>query len=149
LERENLHSVNRMEEIKSFFLAGIIQGSKKEKILHSQDYRQEINAILKKYFPKSQIIDPVNMHPHSVDYDYKTGESVFHESIKQATQCDCMIAFLPEASMGTAIEMWECHKNKIPVWTITTMKENWSVKFLSTEIFESLEEFERFLRNKG
>jgi len=50
--------------------------------------------------------------------------------------------------MGTAIEMWECHKKKIPVWTITPMKENWSVKFLSTEIFETLEEFESFLKNK-
>ena len=143
-----MHGVNRMKEIKSFFLAGIIQGSKKGKNLHNQDYRQAIKAILKKYFPKSQIIDPVNTHPNSVEYDYKMGESVFHESIKQATQCDCLIAYLPEASMGTAIEMWECYKKKIPVWTITTLKENWSVKFLSTEIFESLGEFERFLKNK-
>jgi nucleoside 2-deoxyribosyltransferase len=138
-----------MKPLQSFFLAGIIQGSKKGKILHNQNYRLKIKNILKKYFPKCQIIDPVNVHPDSVEYDYKTGESVFHTSIKQATQCDCLIAYLPEASMGTAIEMWECHKKKIPVWTITKMKENWSVKFLSTEIFESLEKFERSLKNKG
>jgi len=138
-----------MKQINSFFLAGIIQGSRKGKILHNQDYRLKIKIILKKYFPKSQIIDPVNVHPNSAEYDYKTGKSVFHASIKQATQCDCLIAYLPEASMGTAIEMWECHKKKIPVWTITPMKENWSVKFLSTEIFETLEEFESFLKNKS
>lgn len=138
-----------MKQIHTFFLAGIIQGSRKGKILHDQDYRQRIKNILKKYFPKSQIIDPVDVHPNSVEYDYKTGESVFHESIKQATQCDCLIAYLPEASMGTAIEMWECYKKKIPVWTITKMKENWSVKFLSTEIFESLKEFERFIKKQG
>jgi nucleoside 2-deoxyribosyltransferase len=137
-----------MKPIQSFFLAGIIQGSRKGKILHNQDYRQKIKNILKKYFPKSQIIDPVDVHPNSVEYNYRMGESVFHESIKQATRCDCLIAYLPEASMGTAIEMWECYKKKIPVWTITKMKENWSVKFLSTEIFESLEEFERSLKNK-
>lgn len=139
---------NRMKQINSFFLAGIIQGSKKGKILHSQDYRHEIKAILKKYFPKAEIVDPVDVHPDSVEYDYKTGESVFYKSIKQATQCDCLIAYLPEASMGTAIEMWECHKKKIPVWTITPLKNNWSVKFLSSEIFESLEELDRFLENK-
>jgi nucleoside 2-deoxyribosyltransferase len=140
---------NLMKQFNSFFLAGIIQGSKKGKILHNQNYRQVIKDIIKKYFPKSQIIDPVNVHPDSAEYDYKTGESVFHASIKQATQCDCLIAYLPEASMGTAIEMWECHKKKIPVWTITKMKENWSVKFLSTETFETLEKFESFLKNKS
>jgi nucleoside 2-deoxyribosyltransferase len=138
-----------MKRINSFFLAGIIQGSRKGKILHNQNYRQEIKDILKKYFPKSQIIDPVDVHPDSAEYDYEMGKSVFHASIKQATECDCLIAYLPEASMGTAIEMWECHKKKTPVWTITPMKENWSVKFLSTEIFETLEEFEGFLKNKG
>jgi nucleoside 2-deoxyribosyltransferase len=138
-----------MRQINSFFLAGIIQGSRKGKILHNQNYRLKIKNILKKYFPKSQIIDPVDVHPDSAEYDYKMGESVFHASIKQATECDCLIAYLPEASMGTAIEMWECHKKKIPVWTITKMKENWSVKFLSTEIFETLEEFESFLKNKS
>ncbi len=58
---------------------------------------------------------------------------------------DCMIAFLPEASMGTAVEMWECNKKGVPVWSITPMKQNWVVKFLSTEIFESLDEFEKYL----
>lgn len=138
-----------MKEAKSFFLAGIIQGSKKGKILHNQDYRKEIKAILREYFPEAEIIDPVNVHPDSVEYDYETGETVFHESIKQATECDCLIAYLPEASMGTAIEMWECYKKKMTVWTITPMKENWSVKFLSTEIFESVGELEYFLRNQG
>ena len=137
-----------MKKIRSFFLAGIIQGSKKGNILHNQDYRQEIKDILKEYFPDAKIIDPVNIHPNSVGYDYSAGESVFHESIKQATHCDCLVAYLPEASMGTAVEMWECYKKKIPVWTITPMKENWSIKFLSTEIFESLEEFERFLKSE-
>jgi nucleoside 2-deoxyribosyltransferase len=137
-----------MKQIRSFFLAGIIQGSNKGKVLHNQDYRQRIKVILNRYFPEARIVDPVGVHPNSVEYNHKTGESVFHESIKQATECDCLVAYLPEASMGTAIEMWECHKKKIPVWTITSMKENWSVKFLSTQIFESLEEFECFLRNK-
>ena len=137
-----------MNKIRSLFLAGIIQGSNKGKVLHSQDYRRQIKVILNKYLPEAKIIDPVGVHPNSVEYDYETGESVFHDSIKRAIECDCLVAYLPEASMGTAVEMWECHKKKIPVWTITPMKENWSVKFLSTEMFESVEEFERFLKGR-
>jgi len=56
------------------------------------------------------------------------------------------ITYLPEASMGTAIEMWECYRNKVRIWTISPMKENWSVRFLSDKIFKSLDEFEKYLK---
>jgi nucleoside 2-deoxyribosyltransferase len=135
-----------MKPIRSFFLAGIIQGSNSGKNLHSQDYRDQIKAILRKYFPGAKIFDPVEKHPDSVNYDYRTGESVFLGYIKLATQSDCMIAYLPEASMGTAIEMWECYQKGVPVWTISPLKENWSVKFLSKKIFESLEQFENYVK---
>ncbi|MGB8656517.1 MAG: hypothetical protein WCE90_01865 [Candidatus Zixiibacteriota bacterium] len=134
-----------MKPIRTFFLAGIIQGSKKGKILHNQEYRRKIKAILKRHFPEAKIIDPVAVHPNSAYYDHRTGEKVFFENIKQATRSDCIIAYLPEASLGTAIEMWECHRKGVPIWTITPLKENWSVKFLSTRVFESLDEFEKHL----
>jgi hypothetical protein len=135
-----------MKPIRSFFLAGIIQGSNAGKTLYSQDYRNKIKAVLRKYFPEAKIFDPFEKHPDSVNYDYRTGESVFLGYIKLATQCDCMIAYLPQASMGTALEMWECYKKGVLVWTISPMKENWSVKFLSKRIFESLDEFEKYLK---
>jgi len=135
-----------MKPIRSFFIAGIIQGSNTGKTLQDQDYRNKIKAILRKYFPESKIFDPMDKHPNSVNYDYRTGESVFLGYIKLATRCDCVIAYLPQASMGTAIEMWECYKKGVPIWTISPMKENWSVKFLSTRIFESLDEFEKYLK---
>jgi hypothetical protein len=136
-----------MKPIQSFFIAGIIQGSNRGKVLHNQDYRKKIKTILKKYFPKAKIVDPVSVHPNSADYDPKTGKAVFLEDIKHATKSDCMIAYLPFASMGTAIEMWECYKKGVTIWTISPMKENWSVKFLSTKTFESLDEFEKYLGN--
>ncbi len=135
-----------MKPIRSFFIAGIIQGSNTGKALQNQEYRDKIKAILKKYFPEAKIFDPMDKHPDSVNYDYRTGEMVFLGYIKLATQCDCVIAYLPGASMGTAIEMWECYKKGVPIWTISPMKENWSVKFLSTRIFESLDKFESYLK---
>ena len=135
-----------MKEISSFFLAGIIQGSNTGKSLQNQDYRNRIKALLRRHFLQAKIFDPVEKHPDSVNYDYRTGESVFLGYIKLATECDCMIAFLPEASMGTAVEMWECYKKGVPVWTVSPMKENWSVKFLSKRIFGTLDEFELYLK---
>ena len=134
-----------MKKIRSFFLAGIIQGSNTGKFLHSQDYRGKVKSILRKYFPDAKIFDPVEKHPDSVNYDYRTAELVFLGYVKLATQCDCMIAYLPEASMGSAVEMWECHKKGVTIWTISPLKDNWSVKFLSKRIFESFEAFEKYL----
>src|SRR3989304_5545662 len=131
-------------KIKTIFIAGIIQGSKKGKVLHNQDYRKDLKRILNKYFPEARIIDPVAVHPESVYYTYETGKKVFHNSIRQALSSDLVIAYLPEASMGTAIEMWECHRKKVPVWTISPLRENWVVKFLSRKVFSSTKELEGY-----
>jgi len=136
----------KLMKMKTIFIAGIIQGSKKGKVLHSQDYRKNLKRILNRYFPEAKVIDPVAVHPESVYYTYETGKRVFHKSIKEALSSDLFIAYLPEASMGTAIEMWECHKKKIPIWTISPLKENWVVKFLSKKVFSSLKELESYLK---
>ena len=138
-----------LKTIKSIFLAGVIQGSNKGMVLHKQDYREDLKNILRKYLPDAEIIDPVEDHPDSAFYDYQEGEKVFHHSIKRCCESDLVVAYLPEASMGTAIEIWECRKNNVPIWAVTPLKENWSVKFLCTEIFKSIEELERFLRNNS
>lgn len=133
-------------KIKTIFIAGIIQGSKKGKVLHNQGYRKELKRILKIYFPEAKIIDPVAVHPESVYYTYETGKKVFYNSIKEALSSDLLVTYLPEASMGTAIEMWKCHRKKVPVWTISPLKENWVVKFLSEKVFSSLKELESYLK---
>ncbi len=137
------------KKIKSIFLAGIIQGSNKEMVLHRQDYRKKLKDLFKKYIPHAEIIDPVEEHPDSAFYDFQKGQKVFFRSVKRCSESDLMVAYLPEASMGTAVEMWECHRNSVPVWTISPLKENWAVKFLSTEMFESIEQLEIFLRKRS
>jgi len=54
------------------------------------------------------------------------------------SEVDVLIAFVPEASMGTAIEMWEAWKNKAVVITISPLKVNWAVRFLSHAIYPDL-----------
>ncbi len=131
---------------RKFFLAGIIQGSKMGRELHPQDYRERIKRALKGRFPKAEIFCPYELHPHSIDYDLEKGRETFLKMIEKAKGADCLVAYLPEASLGTAIEIWESYKSGVPIWTISPMGVNWVVKFLSTKVFPSLNDFEAYLK---
>ena len=63
-------------------------------------------------------------------------------------EIDVLLAFVPEASMGTAIEMWEAHQHGAAVITISPLKHNWAVKFLSHALYADLPEFEAALRRR-
>jgi hypothetical protein len=56
---------------------------------------------------------------------------------------------VPEASMGTAIEMWQAYGAGIPVVSISPMFDNWVIKFLSARAFATLEEFAEFIASGG
>jgi len=128
-----------------FFLAGIMQGSHLGLILHNQDYRTRLKQRLAECFPGANIYDPLADHQHSVDYDDDKGRSVFFHHNAMCRDVDVVIAFVPEASMGTAIEMWEAYQNDRIVLAISPLKHNWAVKFLSHAIYADIEEFEHAL----
>ena len=62
-------------------------------------------------------------------------------------EVDVLVAFVPEASMGTAIEMWEAHQHGAAVITISPLRHNWAVKFLSHALYADLPAFETALRS--
>lgn len=125
-----------------FFLAGIMQGSHLGAILHNQDYRARLKALLAEHFPQAEIYDPLADHANSLDYDDEHARTVFFHHNQLCTSVDVVVAFVPEASMGTAIEMWEAHRHGRAVVAISPLKHNWAVKFLSHEVYEDLEQFE-------
>lgn len=131
--------------MRKIFLAGIIQGSNKDKAIHSQHYREKIKSIIRKAYPEAEIYDPLDGHLQSIDYDDEKGKATFLGSLAEIEDCDLMIAYLPGASLGTAIEIWESYKRGIPVWTITGMKTNWVVRFCSDRIFEDIESLARYM----
>jgi len=131
------------------FIAGIIQGSHRDSSIHPQDYRGRLRTILQKHCSTWKITDPVEMYPDSASYDAETGVRTFSEIIETATGSDLLIAYLPEASMGTALEMWECKRAGVPVVTITQMPANWAVQATSTIVLSSLEKFESFVADGG
>ena len=130
-----------------FFLAGIMQGSHTGTLVHDQDYREEIKRLIVAHFPEAQVYDPRADHTNSIEYDEPTGRQVFFRHNEMCGQVDVLLAFVPEASMGTAIEMWEAYQHGAAVIAISPLKHNWAVKFLSHAIHADIESFEAALQD--
>ncbi len=130
-----------------FFIAGIMQGSHTVNQMHDQDYRQRIAQLLAEHFPDAEVYDPLAKHRNSLDYDKLTGREVFFKHNLMCREVDVLLAFLPAASMGTAIEMWEAHQNGAAIIAISPMKHNWAVKYLSHAIYADEAEFLAALRS--
>jgi hypothetical protein len=125
-----------------FFLAGIMQGSHLAATIHNQDYRARLKQLLAEHFPGADVYDPLADHSDSLSYDDRKGCEVFLRHNRLCREVDVVVAFVPEASMGTAIEMWEAHQHGKAVVAISPMKHNWAVKFLSHVLYANVEDFE-------
>lgn len=130
---------------REIFIAGIIQGSCCGKGICDQDYRRRLTTLLRAAFPEARVYCPFEEHPGSVDYHPDKARRVFFELMAHAGQADILVAFLPQASLGTAIELWNAHQAKKIIFTISPMTENWVVKFLTSRNFTCLEDFEAFV----
>ena len=124
-----------------FFLAGIMQGSHLGAALHNQDYRCNLVRLLREHFPGAEVYDPLADHRSSLDYDDQQGSRVFFHHNLMCREVDVLVAFVPEASMGTAIEMWEAYQHGRTVLTISPLKHNWAIRFLSDRVYADVDEF--------
>lgn len=125
-----------------FFVAGIMQGSKSDPNLHCQDYRAKLKQLVVDYFPEAEVYDPLADHRESVDYDETRGRQVFYGHNRMCREVDVVIAFVPEASMGTAIEMWEAHEHgRAAVVAISPLAHNWAVRFCSHALYPDMDAF--------
>jgi hypothetical protein len=81
-------------------------------------------------------------HQDSLDYDAALGREVFLKHNRMCREVDVVVAFIPEASMGTAIEMWEAHQHGRLVVTISPLVHNWVVRYCSHFIYPDETAFE-------
>jgi len=135
--------------MKKVFLAGVIQGSLKDDTINSQDYREKLVELINRYHPDAEIFDPFNGHENSIDYDDEKGKETFFGALEVVKGCDLLIAFLPQASLGTAIELWEAYQAGIPVWVISNMKTNWVIRFCAEKVFSDIDSFSEYLKRKS
>lgn len=125
------------------FLAGIMQGSHRESRLHAQDYRTRLKELFERSWPDVTLYDPLASHGRSLEYDAATGREVFLSHNRMCRAVDLVIAFVPEASMGTAIEMWEAHEHgRGAVVAVSPLAHNWVIRFCSDVVYPDLESLE-------
>lgn len=130
------------------FICGIIQGSHSKLAIHGQGYRQRLKELVETHLPDAEVYCPQSLHPESLSYDDSRAFKVFEESVDAATRSDLLIAYLPEASMGSAIEMWEAKKVGARIISITPLIHNWVVRYASDIVVETIEEFAELLKTK-
>ena len=98
-------------------------------------------------FADAKIYDPLADHRNSVDYDANTGRAVFEKHNRMCREVDVLVAYVPEASMGTAIEMWEAHEHGVgTVVAISPLASNWAIQFCSHVVYENMAAFEAALQ---
>jgi len=131
------------------FIAGIMQGSRQDRFIEDQAYRQAIAAAVRSYDPAAEIVDPNELHPHAVDYEDEQARATLLELIDMASRADLVVAYAPRASMGTAIEMWEAFRARVPVVTISPMGANWVIRFLSDALLPDLPAFREWVAGGG
>ncbi len=130
-----------MTKLYDFFLGGVIQGSIQEQSVHSQDYREHIKNILARQVPGLRVFCPVEEHRSSVLYDDDDARRVFFGHLELVRQSRGMIAYLPVASLGTAVEMEIARQAEIPIITISPMRLNWVIRLYSRLVFPDLDAF--------
>jgi hypothetical protein len=131
------------------FIGGIMQGSRLDRYIDDQDYRRVIAETIMAYYPDVEIVDPNELHPNGVDYDDQLAGETLLELFDQAASADLVVAYAPQASMGTAIEMWQGFQAGAPVVTISPMTANWVVKHLSSVVFTDLDVFQAWIAGGG
>jgi molybdopterin converting factor small subunit len=121
------------------FLAGIMQGSRRDHLIDDQDYRTMITEALHAHVPGVKVVDPFALDPGSVDYEHERARRTFETNTALAAETDVLIAYLPYASMGTAIEMWTAYQAGKYIVAVTPLEHNWAVKVTANEVLPDLE----------
>lgn len=131
------------------FIAGIMQGSRMDRYIDAQDYRRIISETLQEHRADVEIVDPNELHPNGVDYDDGMARATLLEMANLAAQADLVVAYVPQASMGTALEMWKAFEANVPLVTISPMAANWVIKHLSSVVLPDLDAFRQWVADGG
>ena len=118
-----------------------MQGSIKGQGIQGQGYRKIITDAIKVRNPNAEIYDPFSVFPNSVEFDDQRAKKTLFAMAEEAGSADIIIAYLPEASMGTALEMIRAYDNGKTIISISTLEKNWFIRAVSAKLFTSLEDF--------
>jgi hypothetical protein len=129
------------------FIAGTVQGSRADGGTDDQGYRTTIADTIKARFPDAEVVDPWAI----TTARYGPGEekrAMLHAHA-EAARCDLLVACVPAASMGTAVEMWEAYRAGSAIVAISPLRGNWIIQFLSDVVLADLDAFGEFVAGGG
>ena len=154
----------------SFFLSGVMQGKKagqdgqsdvKGIAVVNQDYRGLIKSAIVAADDTAKIIEPWDLVGAECTKIYPEGTSqadmfkddadvrrCFQLCVDAAAASDVVISYLPEASMGSAVEIHAAMLagKKILVVAPDLMSQNWVVRSYADLVFKSIDELGSWLK---
>jgi hypothetical protein len=142
----NIPRLTKGGVIMKIFIAGIMQGSIPGKGIQSQNYRELIGSVIQEQHSDLELIDPYLLFPDSVEYGDDKAKEVLFSMADKAGSADLLIAYLPEASLGTALEMIRAYDNGVPILCISPLKRNWFILATATEVFSDMDVFFDWVR---
>jgi len=128
------------------FIGGVMQGSIEANGMSDQGYRRAIADVLQARWPDLEIIDPHQLHPEGRDYDTDMARRTLEDMLKLAQQSDLVIAYVPVASMGTALEIYLAQRSGVPVIVISPLRYNWVLRSYARRIYADLAELHEAVR---
>jgi len=123
------------------FIGGIMQGSHQANIMADQGYREAIADALRRRWADVEVVDPLLLHPEGLVYGDESARQALLDMMALAPQCDLVVAYLPTASMGTALEIYSAYLASVPVVAVSPMQHNWVLRAFARRIYPDLPAF--------
>eukprot|EP00929_Paragymnodinium_shiwhaense_P013943 TRINITY_DN121795_c0_g1_i1.p2 TRINITY_DN121795_c0_g1~~TRINITY_DN121795_c0_g1_i1.p2 ORF type:complete len:165 (+),score=40.13 TRINITY_DN121795_c0_g1_i1:123-617(+) len=149
----------------SYFLSGVMQGQKTNGTniegTVNQDYRQIIKDAVLAADATAKVVEPWDLVFAEVAkiYPKDTPQADMFKENAHVRQCfglcvdaaaaaDVVISYLPEASMGSAVEIHAARAagRQILIVAPGSIARNWVVRSYADHIFESIDELQEWLK---
>lgn len=157
-QREEVEASTGSAKRLRYFISGVMLGSARKLEnaavdLAPQDYRDRLTQIIRNVDPHAKVVEPLKIVKEraaalgktieEMNQDSNLVRDVFSDVVAVAAECDIVVSNLPEASMGSAAEIWEARKAGKTVFTISPMTDNWLLRSTTHHNFEDLDDFEQ------
>ncbi len=133
--------MNTQTEIK-IFVSGIVHGSRENEV-YPQCYRKRIVDVIEKSWQNAIISCPSIVHSKSSTETLTETVKAFEQQLSLLKKSDIVVAYIPEASMGAAIEIYNASLRGKYVVTITPLQTSRIIKIFSHDIYDSVDSFEQ------
>ncbi|CAE8726062.1 unnamed protein product, partial [Polarella glacialis] len=105
-------------EKRRYFISGVMIGSKHKLVEVEKDLHNQVKAFAES---KGISLDDLNLKDSLV-------AAALDEIVAIIPSCHVIISNLPEASMGSAVELWEAKRSGLLIFTVSPMTSNWTIR---------------------